>query len=274
MITTGLAAGQFTDRETSIMTSTLKGKSAIVTGASRGIGAAAARHLAAEGVSVLLAARTSSDIEKVAQEIRDDGGTAETVTCDVSDYQQVAAMVARCKQAFGQVDILINNAGLIDPISRLGDADPEDWAKVADVNYKGVFYGMRAAIPEMEAQGGGTIINISSGAAYGPMEGWSHYCSSKAAALMLTRCADKEYAGKGIRVTGLSPGTVATDMQVSIKASGINPVSQLDPSVHIPADWVGKAIVWLCKDGADEFAGQDFSLKSDEGRSRVGLPAT
>ncbi|MEM7634461.1 MAG: SDR family oxidoreductase [Pseudomonadota bacterium] len=254
------------------MTSTLDGKTAIVTGASRGIGAAAARQLAAEGVSVLLAARTSSEIEEVAQDIRNQGGTAQTVTCDVSSYPQVAAMVARCKQDFGRVDILVNNAGLIDPIARLGDADPDEWAKVADVNYKGVFFGLRAALPEMAAQGSGTIINISSGAAYGPMEGWSHYCSSKAAAAMLTRCADKEYADKGIRVVGLSPGTVATDMQVSIKASGINPVSQLDPSVHIPADWVGKAIVWLCTDGAEEFAGQDFSLKSDEGRARVGLP--
>ncbi|MGI9514973.1 MAG: SDR family oxidoreductase [Anderseniella sp.] len=256
------------------MTDPLNGKTAIITGAGRGIGAAGARQLAAEGVSVVLAARTSSEIEEVAEDIRKNGGTAETVTCDVSDYPQVEAMVARCKQAFGRVDILVNNAGLIDPISRLADADPEQWVKVADVNYKGVFHGMRAALPEMEAQRSGTIINISSGAAYGPMEGWSHYCSSKAAALMLTRCADKEYAGKGIRVTGLSPGTVATDMQVSIKASGINPVSQLDPSVHIPADWVGKAIVWLCKDGADEFAGQDFSLKTGEGRARVGLPAS
>lgn len=254
------------------MTSTLSGKTAIVTGASRGIGAAAARQLAAEGVSVLLAARSSSEIEQVAQDIRDSGGTAQTITCDVSSYSQVAAMVARCKQDFGRVDILVNNAGLIDPISRLADADPDEWAKVADVNYKGVFFSLRAAIPEMEAQGGGTIINISSGAAYGPMEGWSHYCSSKAAALMLTRCADKEYAGKGIRVVGLSPGTVATDMQVSIKASGINPVSQLDTSAHIPADWVGKTVVWLCTEGADEFAGQDFSLKSEEGRARVGLP--
>jgi len=254
------------------MTSSLNGKAAIITGASRGIGAAAARLLAAEGVSVLLAARSSADIEQVAEEIRNKGGTAQTITCDVTSYPQVAAMVAKCKQDFGRVDILVNNAGLIDPISRLADADPEAWAKVSDVNYKGVFFGLRAALPEMEAQGSGTIVNISSGAACAPMEGWSHYCSSKAAALMLTRCADKEYGSKGIRVVGLSPGTVATDMQVSIRASGINPVSQLDPSVHIPADWVGKTVVWLCAEGGDEFAGQDFSLKSDAGRAKVGLP--
>lgn len=141
------------------MTSTLNGKAAIVTGASRGIGAAAAKQLAAECVSVLLVARTSTDIDEVADDIRSNGGSAETIACDVSDYTQVAAMVAKCKAAFGRVDILVNNAGLIDPVSRLADADPEQWAKVADVNFKGVFYGLRAAIPEMEAQGSGTIIN-------------------------------------------------------------------------------------------------------------------
>ena len=255
------------------MAGTLNGKAAIVTGASRGIGAAAARMLAAEGASVLLAARSESAIEQVADGIRSNGGVAETITCDVSNYADVAAMVAKCKGAFGRVDILVNNAGLIDPISLLGDSDPDKWTTVADVNYKGVYFGIRAAIPEMQAQGAGTIINISSGAAYGPMKGWSHYCSSKAAALMLTRCADKEYGDAGIRVVGLSPGTVATDMQVAIKASGVNPVSQLDPSVHIPADWVGKAVVWLCGDGANDFAGQDFSLKNDENRNRVGLPS-
>ena len=101
------------------MTSTLTGKAAIFTGASRGIGAAAARQLAAEGVSVLLAARTSSEIEQVADDIRSRGGTAQTITCDVSSYPQVADMVAKCKQDFGRVDILVSNAGLIDPISRL-----------------------------------------------------------------------------------------------------------------------------------------------------------
>ena len=255
------------------MTNTLNGKAAIVTGASRGIGAATARLLAAQGASVLLSARSTAEIEQVAADIRSSGGAAATVTCDVSDYGQVTAMVAECSKAFGRVDILVNNAGLIDPISRLAESDPDQWVKVADVNYKGVYFGLRAAIPEMLKQGGGTIVNISSGAAYGPMEGWSHYCSSKAGALMLTRCADKEYRDAGIRVVGLSPGTVATDMQVAIKASGINPVSKLDPSVHIPADWVGKAVVWLCGDGGDEFAGQDFSLKTDENRERLGLPA-
>jgi NAD(P)-dependent dehydrogenase (short-subunit alcohol dehydrogenase family) len=136
----------------------------------------------------------------------------------------------------------------------------------------GVYYGLRAVIPVMEAQGSGTIVNISSGAATSALEGWSHYCATKAAVLSLTKCADTEYREKGILVVGLSPGTVATEMQVKIKTSGINPVSQLDPSVHIPADWVGKAIAWLCETGAADNAGTDVSLRSEEVRKAVGLP--
>jgi len=87
----------------------------------------------------------------------------------------------------------------------------------------------------------------------------------------LTQCADKEYGDKGVRVIGLSPGTVATDMQVAIKRSGINPVSQLDPTVHISPDWPARAVAWLCTADAAEFSGADFSLKNEEGLRRVGL---
>ena len=89
--------------------------------------------------------------------------------------------------------------------------------------------------------------------------------------LSLTRCADKGYREKRIRVVGLSPGTVATDMQVAIKASGVNPVSQLDPSVHIPIDWPARAVAWLCTEAAADLAGTDFSIKTEEGRCRAGL---
>ncbi len=122
----------------------------------------------------------------------------------------------------------------------------------------------------MQAQGEGIIINISSGAANSFLEGWSHYCATKAAVLRLTGVA---HAADGITVVGLSPGTVATDMQVSIEESGINPVSKLDPSVHIPAEWVAQAIAYLCGPEAKEYAGTDFSLTTNEGREAVGLPA-
>ncbi len=251
----------------------LRGKVAIVTGASRGIGAAAALEFAAMGSSVVLASRTARQIEEVAQRIRDGGGSAIALTCDVANYSDVEAMVAAAVDRFGGVDVLVNNAGLIDPIARLAESDPEAWARVANTNYLGVYNGLRAVLPRMVAESGGVIVNVSSGAATSALEGWSHYCSSKAAALMLTRCADMEYRQHNIRVVGLSPGTVATDMQVAIKKSGINPVSQLDPSVHIPPEWAAKAIVWLCTKAAQDLSGEDFSLKDAAARQRVGLPA-
>ena len=226
--------------------SELRGKAAIVTGASRGIGAAAARELAAAGVKVVLAARSAAQLEDVVAEIEAAGGEATAVACDVSRYPDVEGAVQTCLERYGKLDILVNNAGVVDPVARLADSDPESWGKAIDINVKGVYHGLRAAIPVMEKAGAGVIVNISSGAANNPLEGWSHYCASKAAALMLTRNSHKEVGERGVRVVGLSPGTVATDMQRVIKASGVNPVSKLDWSEHIPPDWVGKAIVWLC----------------------------
>ncbi|MBO6756572.1 MAG: SDR family oxidoreductase [Roseibium sp.] len=249
----------------------LQGKSALITGASRGIGEAAALSLAKYGVAVVLAARSTKDIERIAAHIRELGGEAAAISCDVSRYDDVEAAVRLCADSFKGIDILVNNAGLIDPISRLESSDPDAWGKVIDVNVKGVYHGIRAAAPLMLEKGSGTIINISSGAATGALEGWSHYCASKAAVLSLTKCGDKEFGDKGITVLGLSPGTVATEMQVQIKASGINPVSQLDPSVHIPAEWVGEAIAWLSTDAGNAFKGTDCSLRDEGVREAVGL---
>ncbi|MGF1454295.1 MAG: SDR family oxidoreductase [Alphaproteobacteria bacterium] len=250
----------------------VENKVIVITGASRGIGAATARHLARLGARVVLAARDAQAIGTLAQEIEAAGGTASALAGDVSRFEDVRAVMDHAVQRHGRLDVLVNNAGVIDPIARLTDSDPEAWSRVVDINLKGVYYGMRLAIPDMLKGGGGTVINISSGAATGALEGWSHYCATKAAVLSLTRCGHKEYGDRGITVVGLSPGTVATDMQVLIKDSGVNPVSQLDPSVHIPSEWVAQAIAHLCGPLGRDYAGTDFTLKTDEERARVGLP--
>ena len=244
------------------------GKTVLITGASRGIGAAAARVFTQAGANVVLTARSAEALAGLAAEI---GPKALAVPCDVSRYADVAQAVEAAQSTFGTLDVLIGNAGVIEPISHLDAADPEAWGHVIDINLKGVFHGMRAAMPMMTAQGGGTIITISSGAAHNALEGWSHYCASKAGAAMLTMCADKEGRAAGLRVMGLSPGTVATQMQTEIKASGINPVSQLDWSDHIPADWPAKALLWMCSADADPFIGQEISLRDESIRKRVGL---
>jgi NAD(P)-dependent dehydrogenase (short-subunit alcohol dehydrogenase family) len=181
--------------------------------------------------------------------------------------------VDACVDAFGGLDVLVNNAGLIEPIGQLAETDPAEWGQAVDVNLKGVYHGLRYGLPAMLAGGGGVVVNLSSGAATFTLDGWSAYCATKAAVLMLTRCTQAEYGDRGIRVVGLSPGTVATDMQATIKESGVNPVSQLDWSVHIPSEWAGRAVAWLATDDAADLAGVDFSLTDEAGRRRVGLPA-
>ncbi|MDW4498330.1 SDR family oxidoreductase [Sulfitobacter sp. D35] len=246
----------------------MTGKTVMITGASRGIGAEAARVFAGAGANVALLARGQEAIADLAGEI---GDRALAVPCNVSRYTEVAAAVNAVREAFGGLDVLINNAGAIEPIARMDEADPDGWAQVIDINLKGVFFGMRAALPVMKAAGGGSILTVSSGAAHGPVEAWSHYCASKAGVAMLTRCLDKEEAENGIRAIGLSPGTVATQMQREIKASGINPVSKLEWSDHIPADWPAKALLWMCGPEADDWCGQEISLRDEEIRKKVGL---
>jgi len=248
------------------------GQTALIMGASKGIGLATAKTLAAYGATVFLAARSHEKIEMETSIIRSDGFNAFAVECDVSDYHSVVKAIDYITQTTGQLDILVNNAGVIEPLAHLIETDPEIWGHAADINYKGVYHGMRAAIPIMLTQGAGIVINMSSGAANSALLGWSHYCSSKAAAKKLTEVAHKELSEKNIRIVGLSPGTVKTTMMEKIRDAKINPVSHLDWSTHILPEWVGEAVAFLCGKEGVEFAGTDFSLKTSEGRQRVGLP--
>lgn len=243
-------------------------KVVLITGASRGIGEAAAHAFAQCGAKIVLAARSLEKIEQIA---RDLGENAIAVACDVADYADVERAISRAIDAFGRLDVFIGNAGVIEPMAPLAEADPEAFGKTIDINTKGIFHGMRAAIPVMIKQGGGTIISVSSGAAYNAYPAWSAYCTSKAGALMLTKAAHGEYAAQGIRALGLSPGTVATQMQRDIKASGLGPVAKLEWSDHIPPEWPARTLVWMCGAEADDFLGQDVMLRDEAIRRKVGL---
>ncbi|HHL22733.1 MAG TPA: SDR family oxidoreductase [Aliiroseovarius sp.] len=246
----------------------MKNKCVVITGASRGIGEAAAKMFALNGANVVLLARGGDRITQIAAQI---GPQALAVPCDVADWAQVEAAIDRAARHFGGIDVLINNAGVIEPIGPLASSDPGAWGRVIDINLKGVYHGIRAALPHMHKVGGGTILTLSSGAATHPLEGWAHYCASKAGARMLNACLHLEEAGRGIRAMALSPGTVATQMQHEIRASGINSVAALDWSDHIPPEWAAQALMWMCTGDADEFLGQEVSLRDTAIRARVGL---
>jgi 3-oxoacyl-[acyl-carrier protein] reductase len=247
--------------------SELKGKVAIVTGASRGIGAAAAEALAAAGAKVMLTARDGALTGRVADRI---GGKA--MACDVADYAQVERMVADTERALGPVELLVNNAGVIEPIGMLADSDPAAWARNIAINLTGAYHVLRAVLPRMLANKRGVIVNVSSGAAHRPLEGWSAYCAGKAGLAMVTRSIALETEGKGVRIHGFAPGTVDTDMQVQIRASGVNRVSQIPRGNLTPVAAPAKAIVYLCSSAAADLAGQELSLPNDEAfRRRLGL---
>jgi NAD(P)-dependent dehydrogenase (short-subunit alcohol dehydrogenase family) len=249
----------------------LAGKVAIVTGAGRGIGAATARALSDAGASVALAARTRAQVDAVALQIRAAGGNALAVECDVSDYAACQHLVHETAQRFGPPDILVNNAGVIEPIRAVANADPTEWSRSIEINLIGAYHAIRAVLQGMLDQGHGDIINVSSGAALRPLEGWSAYCAGKAALAMLTRSIDLEHRAGGIRVFGFQPGTTDTDMQVAIRASGVNIISRIPREQLTPVEHPARAIAYLCTKEAHDLVGKEFSLRDEEFRRRIGL---
>jgi 3-oxoacyl-[acyl-carrier protein] reductase len=253
------------------MSSELKGKVALVTGASRGLGEGAARALAHAGAKVMLVARDGALAGGVARDIAGKGGKAEAMACDVSDYAAVQKLVAETRARLGGLDILVNNAGVIEPIAEIATSDPQTWADNITINLIGAYNVIRAVLPEMLSTGGGTIVNVSSGAAYRPLEGWSAYCSGKAGLAMLTRAIELETKGKGIRVFGFSPGTIDTEMQVKIRASGMNMISKIPRGDLSPVEHAVRGLVHLCTAAADDLVGQDASMRDEPFRKRIGL---
>jgi NAD(P)-dependent dehydrogenase (short-subunit alcohol dehydrogenase family) len=255
------------------VSSELKGKVALVTGASRGLGEGVARALGDAGAAVMLVARDGALSAAVAREIAAKGGRAEAAACDVSDYGAVEKLVADTKARLGGLDILVNNAGVIEPISEIATSDPKAWADNITINLIGAYNAVRAVLPDMMAKGGGTIVNVSSGAAYRPLEGWSAYCSGKAGLAMMTRSIELETKGKGIRVFGFSPGTIDTEMQVKIRASGMNVISQIPRADLSPVEHAVRGLIHLCTAASDDLIGQDASMRDDAFRRRIGLAA-
>ena len=249
----------------------LDGEIALVTGAGRGIGAATAAALAQAGARVVVSARRLDEAQAVADRLP--AGRAIALACDVADPQAVRDLVRIAAARMGPVTIVVNNAGILQPIGRLHETDPQAWAANLQTNLAGAAAVAAAALPGMLAAGRGRIINLSSGAAHRPMEGWSAYCAAKAGLAMLTRSLHLEYAQNGILAFGLAPGLVDTRMHDGIRASGLNPVSRVPRETLSDPGEPAAAIVFLCGAAADGFAGADLDIREPVFRAAAGLPA-
>ncbi|MGQ4664796.1 3-ketoacyl-ACP reductase [Metabacillus halosaccharovorans] len=210
------------------MAQSLKGKVALVTGAGKGIGRATAIALAHEGVNVGLLARTEQDLVEVAKEIEALGVKTAYATADVSSMEEVNAAVEKLKTSLGPVDILINNAG-IGKFGKFLELEPEEWKKIIDINLIGVYYVTRAVLPQLIDKNGGDIINISSTAGQKGAPVTSAYSASKFGLLGLTESLAFEVRKHNIRVTALTPSTVATELAYKENLTDGNPEKVMQP---------------------------------------------
>jgi 3-oxoacyl-[acyl-carrier protein] reductase len=213
---------------------------ALVTGASRGIGLAVARRLGDDGFHVVLSARSAAATEEAAEGIRQAGGSATAVACDVGDRESVAALLAALGAQAGRLDVLVNNAGILPKARHAEDIDYEDWDRTLEVNLTAPWY-LATRAKALMGQGGGVVVNVASTASYYPSRGLVAYNVSKAGLVMLTRALALEWARDHIRVVGVAPGKVDTDLLAPIKAynekrgQDFNPQKRLAEAAEVAA---------------------------------------
>jgi 3-oxoacyl-[acyl-carrier protein] reductase len=206
----------------------LKGKNAIITGAGKGIGRAMAIALAQEGVNIALMARTASDLETLAAELKQFGVKTAVATVDVSDIENVNSAVAEVKASLGVIDILINNAGTAS-FGPFLELEPSRWEEIVKVNLFGAYYTTRAVLPEMIERKTGDIINISSTAGKNGAAVTSAYSASKFGLIGMSESLMQEVRKHNIRVSTLLPSTIATDMAKDLKLTDGNPERVMQP---------------------------------------------
>lgn len=220
----------------------IQGKVVVITGASSGLGEAAARQLVQQGAKVALGARRLERLQALAKELGADNASAFRV--DVTDRAQVDEFVAHAVAHFGRIDVMLNNAGIM-PLSPLEMLRCEEWSRCIDVNIKGVLWGIAAALPHFKQQQGGQFINVSSVAGHKVLEGGAIYSATKYAVRVISESLRQEVKPYNIRTTVISPGAVATELPASVTAPGVKEaVADLYRGIAIPADSFGRCVVF------------------------------
>jgi NAD(P)-dependent dehydrogenase (short-subunit alcohol dehydrogenase family) len=236
------------------MDTDLTGKVALITGGSRGIGRAIALGFARAGAKVIVASRKQAGVDAVADEIRQQGGTALAVAAHVGEEAAIASLVERSLQAFGRMDVLVNNAATNPHFGPLLDATPAQWDKIMQVNLRGVFLLCQQVVPGMRERGGGSIINIASIEGLRPSRVLGVYSVSKAALILLTQALAQELGPSGIRVNALAPGLIRTDFSAALwQAPDLaDAVAARTPLKRLgePEDVVGAALFLASSDSA------------------------
>ena len=221
----------------------IEGKVVVITGASSGLGESTARHLAELGATVVLGARRVDRIDALARELTANGQPALAVQTDVTDRLQVQRLVDAAIARFGRIDVMINNAGLM-PHSPLERLKIDDWDRMIDVNLKGVLYGIAAALPPMQAQKSGHIINVSSVAGHKVRPGGAVYSATKHAVRALSEGLRQEVKPYNIRTTVISPGAVDTELPNSITEPDVAANMRKIYEVAVPADAFARAVAY------------------------------
>lgn len=244
---------------------------AIIVGASRGIGAATAVALARRAGIVCVAAPPGESCDAVVAAVRAAGGVADAYECDAGRWNQVQELVSAVLEHYGRIDSLVNCAGIMQPVALVEDCDADSWARCQTVNLIGAFHGCRAVLPHFRRRGRGVIVNLSTGAAFHALEGWSAYCCSKAGLAMLSRIVAAEVKDTEIRVYSFQPGMVNTALGRESMRVDINRVTRLDPATFAPPEEPAHAIAWLCAERPVDLAGQEVVVTDPEIRRRAGL---
>ena len=225
------------------------GKVAFITGAASGIGRATAVAFAAEGARVAMLDRTADALRETEAAVKVAGGGVLAIACDVSKPNEVEAAVAQCVETFGGIDCAFNNAGVENKAAPLHEIDLEEWDRILNINLRGTFVCMKHEIAQMVRQGGGVVVNTSSGAGIRGVAGGASYAASKHGMIGMTKSAALDYAKQNIRVNCVLPGNIATPMMDRFTGGDIQKAIDLEPVGRLGTpEEIAEAVLWMCSD--------------------------